>query len=91
MAGKVIPAIDTFFFEISIKNVSIAGITFSEDFTETLGINKLVSQIISQLIESEQTPYYQLSGISINKSKSSDENVLIISGKVKIENGKDLQ
>ncbi len=78
-------------FEISIKNVSIAGITFSEDFTETLGINKLVSQIISQLIESEQTPYYQLSGISINKSKSSDENVLIISGKVKIENGKDLQ
>lgn len=77
--------------EIAIKNVTFAGITFDEDFTETLGINKLASRIISQIIESEQSPYYQLSGISIDKSKSSDENVLIISGKVKIENGKDLQ
>lgn len=70
--------------DIAIKNVTVSGITFSEDFTETLGINKLVSRIISQLIESEQSPYYQLSKISIDKSKSSDETVLIISGTAKI-------
>lgn len=71
-------------FEISIKNVTIAGITFSSEFTETLGINKLASRIISQLIESEQSPYYQLSGISVDKSKSSDEIVLIVSGTAKL-------
>ncbi|MBE6891243.1 MAG: hypothetical protein E7481_04350 [Ruminococcaceae bacterium] len=70
--------------EIAIKNVTFAGITFDSDFTETLGINKLASRIISQIIESEQSPYYQLSGISINKSKSSDENVLIVSGTAKL-------
>ena len=71
-------------FEISIKNVTIAGITFSSEFTETLGINKLASKIISQLIESEQSPYYQLSGISIDKSKSSDDIVLIVKGTAKL-------
>ncbi len=70
--------------DISIKNVTIAGITFSENFTETLGINKLVSRIISQLIESEQSPYYQLSKIYVDKSKSSDEIVLIVSGTAKL-------
>ena len=70
--------------EIAIKNVTFAGITFDSDFTETLGINKLASRIISQIIESEQSPYYQLSGISINKSKSSDDIVLIVSGTAKL-------
>ena len=70
--------------EIALKNVTFAGITFDSDFTETLGINKLASRIISQIIESEQSPYYQLSGISIDKSKSSDDIVLIVSGTAKL-------
>ena len=69
---------------ISIKNVTVAGITISEEFTETLGINELASQIISDLIESEQSPYYQLKKISLDKSKTSDEIVLIITGTAKI-------
>ncbi|MBQ7014855.1 MAG: DUF2116 family Zn-ribbon domain-containing protein [Clostridia bacterium] len=71
-------------FDIIIKNVTIAGITFSEEFTETLGINSLASQIISDLIESEQSPYYQLTKISLEKSKTSDEIVLKVSGTAKL-------
>lgn len=70
--------------DIAIKNVTVAGITISEEFTETLGINELASQIISDLIESEQSPYFQLKKVSLDKSKTSDEIVLIITGTAKL-------
>lgn len=71
-------------FNIAIKNVTIAGISFSEDFSETLGINALTSRIISDLIKSEQSPYFQLKKISLDESKRSDEIVLIVTGTAKL-------
>ena len=78
----VFPETDDGNIAIELKNVTIAGITFSQDFTESLGINSLVSEIITDIIETKQPPYYKISGIRMGKSKNSDENVLIISGKI---------
>lgn len=70
--------------QMKIKNVTVSGVTFSEDFTETLGINEMATKLLTETLSSESSPYYKLSGISVRESKKGEETVIVIKGTAKI-------
>lgn len=71
-------------FKTEIKNVTLAGITLSDQLTDALDVESIATNIVEKLLESAKSPYYEFTGLQIRKSTSSENIVIVLEGTAKL-------
>lgn len=63
--------------DIEVTNLTVAGITFSEEFTDSLNTDKTASDILKAFTENTRSPYWAVEKISVGTGKNGETAVKV--------------